>query len=914
MLNALSQQLTVAGLAPLAEGSGNEERYRELVENANDVVYAHDLDGNFTSVNKAIHSLTGFSREEVLQFNLKDLLTGDSHEIVRQMIAGKLGGEVETPYEITVRGKDGSLLALEVSTRLLFRLGRPVGVLGIARDVSERRRAESHLRLLRSVVVNANDAVLIAEAKPGDQLGGKIVYVNEAFSRMTGYSPEEAVGRTPRILLGPQTDRDQLNQVRDALGRKQAVRVEMINYRKDGSAYWVDVNFVPITEETGEFTHWVAVQRETTDRKRAEDLERDRNRVLEMVARNGELETVLNQLAEMVERQCPDLRCSVLLLRNGELVQVAGATLSSEAVRGFQDVSHGAGPDLLNSARSPLPAAAAAHGFKLVGPDSLGLRSHSGGLRGGLQRAAEAARRKNSSLISKSSQLAAIAIEQRQLTDKLAYQAQHDTLTGLPNRALFEDRLHRALAQARRQGWLAAVLFVDLDRFKQINDTLGHSVGDALLQQVARRLEGCIRRTDTLARMGGDEFTVLLTELHDQQYVLTVAQKLLDALQAPFQVDSYELFVTASIGISVYPRDGKDAATLQRNADSAMYRAKNQGRNNFQAFCPEINATALESLEIENALRRALENDEFQLRYQPQVSIDGSLTGLEALLVWNHPKLGIISPRQFIPVAEECGLIIPIGSWVLKQACTQAAEWRRAGFPPVKVAVNVSVIQFMRARLCRRRSRHPQGDGVRTRLTRVGTDRGRGHARRRGVQSSDEATALSRCEPGHRRLRHGLLLVELSAQPAHRHSQDRPIFPRGTRLRAEYNAAVEGHRGAGAQSEPLRGRRGRRDRAATGGPAPSGMRPRPGLPDRRADFNRRCDPAARRSAELLVRLRARHGRRRQEGPPPVVFRGQLKYTRLRLHGRRFRLPGDSPRSASSPRLCPADLSVLGVLE
>jgi diguanylate cyclase (GGDEF)-like protein/PAS domain S-box-containing protein len=696
LLDALTPQLTIAGIAPLAEAGGDEARYRELVENANDVVYAHDLDGNFTSVNKAIHSLTGYSREEVLGFNLRDLLTGDSHEVAKQMIAGKLGGEEQTPYEITVRGKDGSLRALEVSTRLMFRLGRPVGVLGIARDVSERRRAESHLRLLRSVVVNANDAVLIAQGKPGDQLGGKIVYVNEAFSRMTGHSPEDAVGRTPRILLGPLTNRDQLNEVRDALARKQAVRVEMINYRKDGSAYWVDVNFVPITEASGEFTHWVAVQRETTERKRAEDLERDRNRVLEMVARNGQIETILNQLAEMVERQCPDLRCSVLLLRNGELVQVAGATLSSEAVRGFQDLSLGPALGALKSGRLPLPAPRPPTGSSWSVP----ILSASGATLGAFAVACGVQRKPSPEelgLISKSSQLAAIAIEQRQLADKLAYQAQHDTLTGLPNRALFEDRLHRALAQARRQGWLAAVLFVDLDRFKQINDTLGHPVGDLLLQQVAHRLEGCIRRTDTLARMGGDEFTVLLTELHDQQYVLTVAQKLLDALQTPFQVDTFELFVTASIGVSVYPRDGRDAATLQRNADSAMYCAKNRGKNNFQLFVPEINASALESLEIENALRRAMENDEFQLRYQPQVSIDGGLTGLEALLVWNHPKLGVISPRQFIPVAEECGLIVPIGNWVLKQACTQATAWRRAGFPPVKVAVNVSVTQFMRA-------------------------------------------------------------------------------------------------------------------------------------------------------------------------------------------------------------------------
>jgi EAL domain-containing protein (putative c-di-GMP-specific phosphodiesterase class I) len=175
-----------------------------------------------------------------------------------------------------------------------------------------------------------------------------------------------------------------------------------------------------------------------------------------------------------------------------------------------------------------------------------------------------------------------------------------------------------------------------------------------------------------------------------------VAQKLLDALKAPFDVDGYELFVTASVGISVYPRDGRDAATLQRNADSAMYRAKNQGKNNFQVFKPEISASALESLEIENALRRALENGEFQLRYQPQVDMDGKLAGLEALLVWNHPKLGLIPPAQFIPVAEECGLIVPIGGWVLRQACQQRADWRRAWQAPIKVAVNVSVTQFTR--------------------------------------------------------------------------------------------------------------------------------------------------------------------------------------------------------------------------
>lgn len=694
-LGSLSRHLTQAVLQPMAE-DWDRANYRELLENATDLVYTHDLAGNLTFVNKAVLALTGYTREEALRLNLKDLLTPGSCRQARLVVENGLGGGSPAPFEITILRKDGATAVLEVSARLLFQAGRPVGVLGIARDVSERRRNECHLRLLRSVVVNANDAVLIAEAKTDDPLGGKIVYVNEAFTKMTGYASEDAAGRTPRILFGPQTDRDQLNHVRSALLRGESARVELINYRKDGSAYWVEVNFVPIAEEPSQTGHWVAVQREITQRKRAEDLERDRSRVLEMVTRNEPLERILAQLTSMMERQCPDLICSVLLVRNGEMVQVAGAALTGEEVRGFRPLPVASPPQGFRA-----PAAPVLEGMLLGGVHwQFPILSGSGAPLGAFA-ISYRTRRKPSleemELISKASRLAAIAIEQRQLTDKLAYQAQHDALTGLPNRTLFDERLSRALAQARRHEWLVAVLFIDLDRFKQINDTLGHTVGDALLQQVARRLEGCIRKTDTLARMGGDEFTLLLTEIRDPKYAEVVAQKLLDALQAPFYLDNHELFITASIGISLYPKDGKDAATLERNADSAMYRAKSLGKNNYQVFVPEINASALETLEIENALRRALENREFRLRYQPQVNLaDGSLAGLEALLVWNHPKLGVIPPSQFIPVAEESGLINPIGNWVLQEACRQNAAWQRQGLEVVRVAVNVSVMQFTR--------------------------------------------------------------------------------------------------------------------------------------------------------------------------------------------------------------------------
>jgi diguanylate cyclase (GGDEF)-like protein/PAS domain S-box-containing protein len=673
-----------------------EQSCRELLENVDDLVLIHDLEGNITSVNEAVQAIAGYDRKELLSLNLADLLSAESMESCQRMMASTLGSGSRASYEAVLRAKDGRLVRLEVASRLVFCLGRPAGVVAVARQTGAQRLSGSDLRLLKSVVVNANDAVLIAEAKSGDHLGGRIVYVNEAFSRMTGYSAEEAVGRTPRILLGPQTDRDQLNQVRQALSGRESVRVELVNYRKDGSAYWVDVNFVPITEETGQFTHWVAVQRETTHRRQAEDLERDRNRVLELVARNEPLELVLAQLAQMVERQCPDLRCSVLLLQDGALVPTAGAKLASGSVRDLQrlDLRSLSGVPEGASYRELLPG-------PLLGASwTVPILSGAGAVLGAFAIYCGVSRRPEESeldMIGKASRLAAIAIEQRQLTTRLAHQAQHDSLTGLPNRVLFKEKLHQALVRARKNDWHVAVLFVDLDRFKQINDTLGHPVGDALLQQVARRLEGCIRKTDSLARMGGDEFTILLTELADSQYSMKVAQKLLDSLKAPIHVEGYELFVTASIGISTYPRDGTDAATLERNADSAMYRAKNGGRDNFQMFLPEINAAAFESLELENALRKALEHGELQLRYQPQTDMDGRLTGLEALMVWNHPKLGVIPASQFIPLAEESGLIVTLGSWALCEACRRRAEWQRAWPVPAKVGVNVSVTQFTRS-------------------------------------------------------------------------------------------------------------------------------------------------------------------------------------------------------------------------
>lgn len=277
---------------------------------------------------------------------------------------------------------------------------------------------------------------------------------------------------------------------------------------------------------------------------------------------------------------------------------------------------------------------------------------------------------------------------------QVEHMAYHDPLTGLPNRGLFFDRLVIALAQATRHGYKVAVFFLDLDRFKEINDSLGHSAGDALLKIAAKRIRECVRQGDTVARFGGDEFTILVHIIGRIEDAGRIAVKVLDALREPFPLGDREIVVTSSIGIAIYPLDGSDAETLVRNADTAMYRAKQQGRDNYQLYTAAMNSRALENLDLENRLRKALKNKELVLYYQPLIDVEKeTVFGFEALLRWNHPEQGLLLPDKFIPTAEISGLIVPIGAWVLQEACRQAKEWQERGLE-LAVSVNLSARQF----------------------------------------------------------------------------------------------------------------------------------------------------------------------------------------------------------------------------
>jgi diguanylate cyclase (GGDEF)-like protein len=290
--------------------------------------------------------------------------------------------------------------------------------------------------------------------------------------------------------------------------------------------------------------------------------------------------------------------------------------------------------------------------------------------------------------------------DRKRVEEVLQYQAFHDPLTDLPNRALFQEQLSLAIANAHRNQTQMAVIFLDLDCFKNINDSLGHSTGDRLLQLFAQRLRTCMREGDTLARWGGDEFTILLPHIHSIEETAKFSQRLIETLKLPFEIGEHQLYVKKSLGIAIYPQDGEDPETLLKNADAAVYRAKEQGRNRYQFYSSTMTSQVSEWLRLEHLLHQAIAKEELFLTYQPQLNIaTGKIIGMEALVRWHHPELGLVSPAKFIPLAEDNGLIVPIGEWVLKTACAQNKAWQRLGLPCFKVSVNLSARQFQHVNL-----------------------------------------------------------------------------------------------------------------------------------------------------------------------------------------------------------------------
>ncbi len=519
------------------------ERFRTLLDHSSEMILLVTLpDGEIIDANEAIANSLGQSVDTLTGCHLSTLGFAQAPKILNilaQDTKSKYAPLRRTTF--TAPSRSGSL-TLDLSYRVVTLEKIPYGVL-TGRDAGERIVAETRLRLAANVFASSVESIIIADAN------SRIIDVNRAFEKVTGYSRDEAIGQKTNFMLNHQKKAGIYRRIREGLREHHHWQGEIWNRRKNGDIYPAWLSLTEIIEDTGERLNYVAMFSDITDSK-------------------------------------------------------------------------------INEAR-------------------------------------------------------------------IEYMAHHDSLTGLPNRFLLNDRFNQISAAARHKNTYFALLFIDLDRFKNVNDTLGHSVGDRLLRIVAERLASRIRTADVVSRQGGDEFIVLLSAIKTPDDAAHVAYDLTQMLNEPCVIDHHELTITPSIGIAIAPKDGSDLDTLLKHADLAMYDAKRQGHNNFQFFKEEMDDQTMKLLVMENQLRQALKRQEFELFYQPQMEIgSGRVVAFEALLRWRHPEQGLVSPTDFIPLAEETGLILPLGNWVMHEACRQTARWRSEGWPDIRISVNLSGIQF----------------------------------------------------------------------------------------------------------------------------------------------------------------------------------------------------------------------------
>lgn len=530
--------------------------------------------------------------------------------------------------------------------------------------------------------------------------------VNQAAITKYGFSSEEFQARTFTNLNSS-----------EVLGRlletaQSEVSIEAQHRNKDGTTFDVELSLRIIS--WGGNPAGLLLANDITERKRNEQMETERRNFLETITQNQPLEESLDQLVHILESQLPSALCSILMLKPSKVCHVVASSFSKEISVGLEGLR-------LEQIASALGGTtdrqeiALIEDFSVHCPDrelsewakALSLKSCWAasfldarecllGVIAVFFRDLRPFTPQDRNRLRVAAGMASIAIEHRRLTDRLSYQAQHDALTGLPNRFLLGDRLEHAIAYANRHRSGLAVLLLDLDGFKYINDSLGHQAGDEVLVEASRRLRSVTRQVDTVARIGGDEFCLVASDVRNADDALKIAETCLEALRKPILVAGHEYTVSASIGISCYPEHGEAPELLQQHADTAMYHAKFNGKNGFQVFTPELNVHLRERVQLMSDLRGALDGGQFRLEYQPQFLADGELVGFEALLRWDHPERGAIPPSTFIPIAEETGLVVPIGKWVLDQACRQVAVWRAAGYENLRVAVNVSTLQLER--------------------------------------------------------------------------------------------------------------------------------------------------------------------------------------------------------------------------
>lgn len=662
-----------------------ESRLRDLVLCMGDWIWEIDVDGALVYSCSEVQNLLGYSPDELIGTSIFDLVKSEEVEGVREFHARLVATAAPIRNrQISFRHRDGNTVVLLVNGIPVVDPDRVLrGYRGVSRDITEFLNAHEEIRHQKEVLQGLLDAIPVMVNHLGAD--GQPLYVNRAWEQTLGMSLEEA--RSRNFLAEFIPDTDACRQAQDFIvaseERWQDFRIHLRDDRVLDTA-WANIRL-----SDGSI---IGIGQDITARKQAEEALRESEERLNLALKAAGLGTWYWDVAE--DRIVwDDQMCLLCGLEPGTFPQGYKGFLSilheEDRPRVEQDVSQ------TFTLEAPYETR-----FRVRWPDGSLHYLHT---RGKLYRdqAGNPQRLTGVSWDVTEKELAESRLREKE--EHLYFLAHHDVLTSLPNRRLLQDRMQHALAKARRSGYQAALIYFDLDRFKTINDSLGHAIGDRVLKEIASRLARQVRETDTLARLGGDEFVVILEQVEEAEKVAAVAQKLLLELTREILVEGHSLYVTASAGISLFPTDSVDSEGLMKSAETAMYRAKERGKNMCQYFTPDMNARARELLQLESGLRQALEQQQLVLHYQPQVDLTtGELIGVEALVRWEHPERGMVPPGDFIPLAEETGLIVPIGEWVLRTACAQSQAWRQAGFSPMRMAVNISPRQFRQSDLIAR--------------------------------------------------------------------------------------------------------------------------------------------------------------------------------------------------------------------
>ncbi len=667
----------------------SEEKYRSIFDHASVGILQSTRDGHLITANSTLARMLGYaSVEELLKVDMGRDVWYSQAEREHLFRTFEPQGYA-TDVEVRWKRKDGTPIWIQLSAHIIRSASGSAFYEGFVYDISNRKLAEESFaaaNMQRKAVLDAATRVSIIAT----DAAGTITVFNSGAERLLGYAAADMIGT--RSLLDIHDAGEVASHGADLsatlhrpVGPFEAlvhgVTMEEVEEREwtylkaSGDRRTLLVSVTPLRGDNGEITGFLHVGTDITERKQAEEMLRQQSAA--MTASMDGIGIVDEHLT--------------FTHVNDALAKLYGYP-RAQAMMGHSLIELYEGADRERLASSIVPA----------------VRSR------GRWRGEATGRRRDGFSFPQEISLTAIdeggmvcvvrdITERTYAEEQIKHLAYHDALTGLPNRLLFKDRLTVALSHAQRDNSRVAVLFLDLDRFKVINDSLGHNVGDQLLQAVSTRVQSCVRESDTVARLGGDEFTMLLPALSQSEDAAVVAQKVLEAIRYPFHIEGREFFTTTSIGISIYPEDGTDAATLIKNADTAMYQAKEQGRDNYQLFNAFVNAKALQRIAMEHGLRKALINDEFEIHYQPIFDLRSNrISGMEALLRWTHPEMGRIPPNVFIPVAETTGMMVPIGMWVMRTACIQARRWQDAGFRNLSLAVNLSVTQLQQADLVER--------------------------------------------------------------------------------------------------------------------------------------------------------------------------------------------------------------------